>query len=463
MDITEQCRSNRSCCDCWPNMTSAAEYNESHDVQPPLPYVIYEFRYSLSVTIFFCVAYTLVFAIGVVGNCFVVGVVYCSPRMRSPTNLFIANLACADLLVNVLCLPFTLVGNIMSAWIMGWVICKTVPYLQGVSVSASINTLVAISVERCLAICYPLKWQMTSRACRLVLLIIWAFSLIITLPWAIFFRLHPLEDGSDIQICTELWPTPESGNIYFVVAHLVMCYLFPLTLISVCYLLIWRRVCRRTLPGEPHSRGGVVDLMIHRSKVKVIKMLLVVVVSFALSWLPLYVLFTMVKFGGHPSSETEEAIIHALLPIAQWLGASNSCVNPILYAFFNRKFRTGFKAIITSRSCCKHLRYNNELSASVKSNFSCRMNAKNGSVLMTRMPITQSKIGKGKGHTSATTVYRHNSASAATTMRTDKNSGSFNNNYTKSCRTSSSVVNNSHHVIMSSSLSALSHMNATSV
>jgi hypothetical protein len=203
--------------------------------------------------------------------------------------------------------------------------------------------------------------------------------------------------------------------------------------------------------------------MIHRSKVKVIKMLLVVVVSFALSWLPLYVLFTRVKFGGHPSSETEEAIIHALLPIAQWLGASNSCVNPILYAFFNRKFRTGFKAIITSRSCCKPLRYNNELNASVKSNFSCRMNAKNGSVLMTRMPTTQSKIGKSKGHTSANNLHRHKSTLAAASMRNNKNSGSFNNSYTKTCRTLSSEVKNSHHIIRPPSLSALSHTNATSV
>jgi hypothetical protein len=95
-------------------MTLAAEYNASYDGSTPMPYVVYEFRHSLSVTIFFCVAYALVFVIGVIGNCFVVGVVYCSPRMRSPTNLFIANLACADLLVNVLCLPFTLVGNILS-------------------------------------------------------------------------------------------------------------------------------------------------------------------------------------------------------------------------------------------------------------------------------------------------------------------------------------------------------------
>ncbi|KDR20752.1 Neuropeptide FF receptor 2 [Zootermopsis nevadensis] len=343
---------------------------------------------------------------------------------------------------------------------MGWVICKTVPYLQGVSVSASINTLVAISVERCLAICYPLKWQMTSRACRVVVIIIWTFSLTITLPWAIFFGLKPLEEGSDVLICTESWPSPHSGNIYFVVAHLVMCYLFPLTLISLCYLLIWRRVCRRTLPGEPHSHGGVVDLMIHRSKVKVIKMLLVVVISFALSWLPLYVLFTRVKFGGPFSSETEEATIHSLLPVAQWLGASNSCVNPILYAFFNRKFRIGFKEIITSRSCCSTLRYNNEFRASVNSSFSCRTNTKNGSVLMTRMTITKSKGGKSVRRTRAGSLHRHNSASAAAVQRINKNNEQFRKSYSRTCRNSISEAGENHRIIKSSSGS---HLNATSV
>jgi hypothetical protein len=48
------------------------------------------------------------------GNCVVVAVVRRTPRMRNATNVFIANLACADLLVNVLCLPFTLLSNILS-------------------------------------------------------------------------------------------------------------------------------------------------------------------------------------------------------------------------------------------------------------------------------------------------------------------------------------------------------------
>ncbi len=72
-------------------------------------------------------------------------------------------------------------------------------------------------------------------------------------------------------------------------------------------------------------------------------MLLVVVVLFAMSWLPLYAIFTRVKCGPQPISDLEDKIIRTIMPIAQWLGSSNSCINPILYAFFNKKYRSGFK------------------------------------------------------------------------------------------------------------------------
>lgn len=152
----------------------------------------------------------------------------------------------------------------------------------------------------------------------------------------------------------ESWPTPYSGNVYFVLANLIMCYLLPLCLISVCYFLIWRRVCCRTLPGEPQGNGRH---LIHRSKVKVIKMLLVVIILFAFSWLPLYVIFTRIKLGGPITPGVDETLIYNLLPFAQWLGTSNSCINPILYAFFNRKFRVGFSAVLHSGSCCSPLYY----------------------------------------------------------------------------------------------------------
>lgn len=70
------------------------------------------YRHSMPMTAIYCVAYLLVFAIGLVGNFFVIAVVFRSPRMRTVTNFFIVNLAVADILVIIFCLPATLMSNI---------------------------------------------------------------------------------------------------------------------------------------------------------------------------------------------------------------------------------------------------------------------------------------------------------------------------------------------------------------
>lgn len=70
------------------------------------------YRHGGAMTAVYCAAYLLVFLVGLVGNCFVIAVVYRSPRMRTVTNFFIVNLAVADILVIVFCLPATLMSNI---------------------------------------------------------------------------------------------------------------------------------------------------------------------------------------------------------------------------------------------------------------------------------------------------------------------------------------------------------------
>lgn len=70
------------------------------------------YRHSMAMTAVYCVAYLLVFAVGIIGNFFVIAVVFRSPRMRTVTNFFIVNLAVADILVIIFCLPATLMSNI---------------------------------------------------------------------------------------------------------------------------------------------------------------------------------------------------------------------------------------------------------------------------------------------------------------------------------------------------------------
>ncbi|XP_049798772.1 neuropeptide SIFamide receptor-like [Schistocerca nitens] len=203
-----------------------------------------------------------------------------------------------------------------------------------------------------LAIWWPLKFQITKRRARLIIAAIWLMALTTTLPWALFFDLVSVLD--DVRVCVEVWPDPADGALYFLFGNLLFFYVVPFALISLCYVLIWIKVCKRDIPGD--STDAQLERMQHKSKIKVVKMLVVVVILFVASWLPLYVIFARIKLGGELAAWEDEALPVAT-PVAQWLGASNSCINPLLYAFFNHKFRRGFAAILRSRRCCGRLRY----------------------------------------------------------------------------------------------------------
>lgn len=223
-------------------------------------------------------------------------------------------------------------------------------------------------VDRFLAIWYPLKCQITTRRARYIIGVIWLASTTITIPWALFFDMVAIfKDEPNLELCLEVWPDYLDGNLYFLLGNLGLCYVVPTVAISLCYAMIWVKVWRRTIPTD--NKCARMERIQQQSKVKVVKMLAMVVVLFVASWLPLYAIFARIKLGGR-LVPWEEDFLPVATPIAQWLGASNSCINPVLYAFFNRKFRRGFTAVLQSRRCCGTLRYNENLqhSASASGN-----------------------------------------------------------------------------------------------
>lgn len=86
--------------------------------------------------------------LGLVGNCLVVTVVAANPGMRSTTNILIINLAVADLLFVIFCIPFTATDFVLPFWPFGNVWCKIVQYFIIVTAYASIYTLVLMSLDR---------------------------------------------------------------------------------------------------------------------------------------------------------------------------------------------------------------------------------------------------------------------------------------------------------------------------
>ena len=76
------------------------------------------FRHPLYMRVIYSVAYITIMIIAIVGNALVVGVVYRNPSMHTVTNYFIVNLAIADIMVAVICLPMTLLVNMYKGKII---------------------------------------------------------------------------------------------------------------------------------------------------------------------------------------------------------------------------------------------------------------------------------------------------------------------------------------------------------
>ena len=84
-------------------------------------------------------------------------------------------------------------------------------------------------------------------------------------------------------------------------------------------------------------------------------MLVLIVLLFAVSWLPLYIIFLIFAFNPpDPHSKIADILINVCVPIAQWLGNSNSCMNPIIYCFYSKTIR---KRTVAMLSCSRNLEF----------------------------------------------------------------------------------------------------------
>ncbi|KAI8507163.1 Neuropeptide FF receptor 2 [Branchiostoma belcheri] len=128
------------------------------------------------------IGYGTVILLNVIGNPLVCLVVAMNKNMRNVTNLFIANVAVSDFLVGAICMPLTLVNNLKAGWVFGRVMCTVLPMIMGMTVTASVLTLVAIAVDRYLAVMRPTDDKISNKVTCIVIAGIWTAASAIMIP-----------------------------------------------------------------------------------------------------------------------------------------------------------------------------------------------------------------------------------------------------------------------------------------
>jgi len=301
-------------------------------------------------------------------------------------------------MVSSLNVTFNFVFMLTGHWPFGNVYCKMSSFISIISVCGSVFTLVAIAADRYNAIIRPLKPRMGRPMTILVAIGIWLVAMTIAVPQLLYFRtigandplLNPgsldpfdlsvpnitdgmsgnmssapsLEDLLDATggnrtsntsgeewpiytrsddepiMCMANWPDGMTGKsdieFWYNVCFMILTYFLPMSIITATYATIARELWGQQAIGAVPT---AVQIETIKSKRRIVKMMMTLVVIFGVCWLPYHIYFILSY--TNPQINHSRYIQEIYLSI-YWLAMSNSMYNPMIYCVMNNRFRQGF-------------------------------------------------------------------------------------------------------------------------
>lgn len=252
---------------------------------------------------------------------------------KMSSNSLIISLAATDLGILLVYVPFYVAYEMLGLiWPFGLVMCKFVFSSTHICLYASLGTLVGVAIERYLV---AYDFRVSKQRIIVGLMCVWVVSLALSIPQMINLQLVSLdvdEVHPDVQyVCELVWPDP----MYERVLHPIdfgLFYLLPLIIISALYvkiIIMLRSAIKHSVPKRRFARQVQ----------KVVYVLIVVVCVFGVCNLPIYVLHLYRVFWH----DDWIGVIDKnpwLFSLCAALYLLPHSANPIIYAIFDRKFRT---------------------------------------------------------------------------------------------------------------------------
>lgn len=293
------------------------------------------------------IIFGLILIFGIIGNGSVVWIVLRSKQMRTIPNIYIVSLALGDLLLILIAVPFSVFIYMFDEWYFGVTLCKVNFFMETFSLGISVFTLTLLSIDRYLAISYPMQKRsgasVKKTVCRASS--VWVMSSCLAIP-------DVLSSGVIQSPClTYCGPYQVNWGQWYVKFHVtyrfVLYFAIPILIIGVCYCLMAKALlCNDSgvLVEVTTNRHNVSRA--HASRTQVAKLVLSFVVVFAVCWLPRHVFLLVTHYGLFDFNQ----FWYVFKIVGFCLAFTNSCVNPLALYLQSEQFWKYFCAYFCR--CC---------------------------------------------------------------------------------------------------------------
>ena len=285
-------------------------------------------------------AYTIVVFVGLCANSLIIHVVRTRRSMHSTMNFLLVNLAIADLLILVLCLPGRLLPYVAhsSSRILGSFLCKFITrhHIAGIGMIVSGLTLVLISVERYKALVRAMNapsWRLNKENVIYAIAAIWIFATVYVIP---LFVVTSYDENQ--KRCATYWPVHlTNGKPYWILLSVIVMLGF--LIMFACYFSIIKGLYfTNTICNSNAQAGGQEDAVVKR---RIVKTLLTVTVVFVVCFLPYAV-----------ATATDISPDSVFYSVSYLLVYCSSSLNPFTYAIGSENYRIAFKEVLTAIKPC---------------------------------------------------------------------------------------------------------------
>ena len=294
------------------------------------------------------IALSLIPVVSLMANSFIVMIVCKTPTLRKPINYFIANMAMSDLLFSIFWLPTSLsLLRTNQSWLIdgqfGQALCKLVPFFTDVSSTVSIQNLVLITVDRFVAVVFPLRSPLIrSKLCPFFILGTWIAGVAVISPQ--FFTFQLVENSVGKMICVMRWEEAFGESLSFADYQLAGSMLFrfiPVMLLAILYSIMLFKLKARAHPGEQSANT---QQQRNRQNRNVLQMSIAIVLVFVFCWLRYDTTFFIVIYRA--SSIHFSCGFWQYYEVTYNMAVGYCAINLIIRFIFSSNYRQALKRLI---------------------------------------------------------------------------------------------------------------------